>query len=77
MLDASAVPSDIKYPTDLGLLNQARQILNKLIDKLYQPLKGKLEQKPRTDRKEARKKYLKVAKKKRVTKKERRKAIKQ
>ena len=77
MLDASAVPSDIKYPTDLGLLNQARQILNKLIDKLYQPLKGKLEKKPRTDRKEARKKYLKVAMKKRVTKKERRKAIKQ
>ncbi len=54
-----------------------QQILNKLIDKLYQPLKGKLEKKPKTDRKEARKKYLKVAKKKRVTKKERRKAIKQ
>ena len=69
-------PSDIKYPTDLGLLNHARQILNKLIDKLYKPLKGKLEKKPRTERKEARKNYLKVAKRKRVTNKERRKAIK-
>ena len=77
ILDATVTPSDIKYPTDLGLLNQARQILNKLIDKLYKPLKGKLEKKPRTDRKQARKSYLKVAKKKRVTQKERKKAIKQ
>jgi DNA-directed RNA polymerase subunit E'/Rpb7 len=71
------VPSDIKYPTDLGLLNLGRKILEKLIDKLYKPLKGKLEKKPRTGRKEARKNYLKVAKKKKVTNKERRKAIKQ
>ncbi len=77
ILDATVTPSDIKYPTDLGLLNLARKILEKLIDKLYKPLKGKLEKKPRTDRKEARKNYLKVAKKKKVTKKERRKAIKQ
>ena len=58
-MDANAVPSDIKYPTDIGLLNQGRQILNKLIDKLYKPLKGKLEKKSRTDRKEAIKNYLK------------------
>ena len=63
ILDATVTPSDIKYPTDLGLLNHGRQILNKLIDKLYKPLKGKLEKKPRTDRKEARRNYLKVAKK--------------
>ena len=77
ILDASVTPSDIKYPTDLGLLNLARKILEKLIDKLYKPLKGFLEKKPRTDRKQARKRYLKVAKKKKVTNKERRKAIKQ
>jgi hypothetical protein len=76
ILDASCTPSDIKYPTDLGLLNHGREILNKIIDKLYKPLKGKLEKKPKTDRKQARKSYLKVAKKKRVTDKERRKAIK-
>ena len=60
----------------MGLLNKAREISNKYIDKLYKPLKGKLEKKPKTDRKEARKSYLKVAKKKRVTHKDRRKAIK-
>lgn len=60
----------------MGLLNKAREISNKYIDKLYRPLKGKLEKKPRTNRKEARKSYLKVAKKKRVTHKDRRKAIK-
>ena len=33
ILDASVAPSDIKYPTDLGLLNHGREILNKFIDK--------------------------------------------
>ena len=53
ILDATVAPSDIKYPTDLGLLNLARKITEKLIDKLYKPLKGFLKKKPRTDRKEA------------------------
>ena len=77
ILDATVAPSDIKYPTDLGLLNLARKITEKLIDKLYKPLKGFLEKKPRTDRTKARKSYLKVAKKKRTTNKERRWAIRQ
>ena len=64
MFDPSAVPSDIKSPTDLGWLNQPRQILNKLIDKLYQPLKGKLEKKPRTSEKKPEKKNNKKIKKK-------------
>ena len=76
ILDASAIPSDIKYPTDLDLLNKGRQILERIIDKLYKPLKGKLEKKPRTNRKVARKSYLSIAKKKRTTRKERRKVIK-
>ncbi len=76
ILDASCIPSDISYPTDLILLNKARKKTEKFIDKLYKPLKGKLEKKPRTDRKQARKNYLKVAKKKRVSEKERKKAIK-
>ena len=57
-------------------MNHGRELLNKLIDKLYKPLRGKLEKKPRTDRKQARKSYLKIAKKKRITDKERRRAIK-
>lgn len=77
ILDASCIPSDVAYPTDLGLLNKGREITNKYIDKLYKPLKGKLKNKPKTERKQARKSYLKVAKKKKVKEKERKKAIKQ
>ena len=76
LLDATCTPADISYPTDLSLLNQARKKLEKFIDKLYEPLKGTLEKKPRTDRKQARKSYLAVAKKRKVTVKERKKAIK-
>nr|WP_308256643.1 IS5 family transposase [Geminocystis sp. GBBB08] len=76
MLDATVIPSDITYPTDLGLLNQGRKFLEKIIDKLYKPVKGQLEKKPRTDRKKARKAHLVIAKKKKITTSERRKAIK-
>ena len=39
ILDATCVPSDISYPTDLVLLNKARKKLEKYIDILYKPLK--------------------------------------
>jgi hypothetical protein len=77
ILDASCIPSDVAYPTDLRLLNQGREITNQYIDKLYKPLKRQLKNKPKTERKKARKSYLKVAKKKVVTEKERKKAIQQ
>jgi hypothetical protein len=57
--DATACPQDIAYPTDLNLLNDAREKSEELIDKLY---KESLHQfKPRTYRIVARKNYLKVA----------------
>lgn len=59
----------------MGLLNQARVKTEKIIDTLYEPLKGKLEKKPKTYRNLARKNYLQVAKKRRPSRKERRKAI--
>jgi uncharacterized membrane protein YgaE (UPF0421/DUF939 family) len=59
----------------LGLLNQARVKTEKIIDTLYEPLKGKLEKKPKTYRNLARKNYLQVAKKRRPSRKEIRKAI--
>jgi hypothetical protein len=59
----------------LGLLNQARVKTEKIIDILYEPLKGKLDKKPKTYRKLARKNYLQVAKKRRPSRKQRRKAI--
>lgn len=76
ILDASCAPADISYPTDLGLLNQARKQTENIIDILYKSLPEKNIQKPRTYRKIARKNYLAVAKKRKPTVKERRKAIK-
>lgn len=77
ILDATCCPSDIAYPTDLNLLNQARIITEKTIDKLYKPLKITVRNKPRTYRKKARKNYLKIAKQRKPRKKARFKAIKE
>lgn len=60
----------------MGLLNQAREQTEKIIDALYDRVKEKNQIKPRTYRKIARRDYLSVAKKRRVTKKQRKKAIK-
>ena len=59
IMDATACPQDIAYPTDLNLLNDAREKLEELIDKLFDSsLHG---QKPRTYRQVARKEYLHTA----------------
>jgi transposase, IS5 family len=60
----------------LNLLNQARLQTEKIIDKLYKPLRLKLKQKPKTYRKLARKNYLLVAKKRKPRKEARKGAIK-
>ncbi|HBW88430.1 MAG TPA: IS5/IS1182 family transposase, partial [Cyanobacteria bacterium UBA11149] len=59
ILDATCAPADITYPNDLGLLNQARITIEKIIDILYKPLKEQIEKKPKTYRNLARKNYLK------------------
>jgi IS5 family transposase len=64
ILDASCAPADISYPTDLELLNQSRQHTETIIDILYNSVKVKNSNKPRTYRKIARKDYLVVARKK-------------
>lgn len=73
LLDAVVAPQEIKFPTDLDLLNEAREHTENLIDQLWQPDKGK--RKPRTHRQLARKSYLKTVLKRRKSKKELRKAI--
>ena len=75
ILDATCTPADISYPTDLKLLNQAREYTEKILDQLYQQVKELLERKPRTYRQKARKDYLEVAKQRRPNQKKRRKAI--
>lgn len=72
LMDATVSPQDIAYPTDLNLLNEARQISEQIIDLLHQ--KG--QKKPRTYRNIARKAYLKVAKSKKASRKKIRKAVK-
>jgi len=74
ILDATCVPADIRYPTDISLLNEAREKLEAIIDVLYKPLKGKIK-KPRTYRKVARKEYLKTAEQRRHNSKKLRKSI--
>jgi IS5 family transposase len=73
LFDATACPQDIAYPTDLGLLSEAREKSEELIDEIYsQALHHK---KPRTYRQQARKEFLKVAQKKNKTQKVIRKAV--
>lgn len=61
MLDATCAPADIRYPTDLSLLNEAREKTEKMIDALYNQELG-LAKKPRTYHKWARRDYLKIVK---------------
>jgi transposase, IS5 family len=77
IVDATACPQDISYPTDLNLLNDAREQSEKLIDILYGRIKlvDAEKTKPRTYREIARKEYLKVAQKKHKTNKEIRHAL--
>ena len=72
IVDATCAPSQIKYPQDTELLNEAREITEKVIDELHIPGNGK---KPRTYRKKARKQYLQIARSKKRTAKKSRKAI--
>ena len=74
LLDATCAPADIRYPTDLSLLNEAREKTEKMIDTLYNQELG-LDKKPRTYRKRARKDYLKIAKQRKPHAKSIRKAI--
>lgn len=76
ILDATCAPADISYPTDFELLNQVRKQTERIIDLLYEQIKDTLEKKPRTYREIARKDYLEVAKKRRVSQKDRKKAMK-
>ena len=73
ILDATCSPSNIRYPQDFSLLNEAREKLEKMIDYfhiMYHPW-----DKPRTYRRIARKEYLALARTKRRTEKQIRSTI--
>lgn len=75
ILDATVAPQAIRYPTDLSLLNEARELSEQIIDILYP--ETPLKKKPRTYRNKARKAYLALVKQRRPAGKARRRGIKQ
>lgn len=73
IIDATVAPSDIRYPTDVDLLNTAREKAEELIDELWNPVSGGV--KPRTYRQVARKKYLAFTHQRKPGKQKIRKAV--
>ena len=64
IIDATCAPADITYPTDLKILNSAREKTESIIDILHFENQNP-KKKPRTYRERARKDYLTVAKQRR------------
>lgn len=66
ILDATCAPQNIRFPTDISLLNEAREKLEQLVDVAHTAgiTKGK---KPRTYRRKARKDYLRFARNRKPT----------
>ena len=75
IVDATVVEQAIRFPTDLSLLNEAREFSEKIIDALCKDLN--VNPKPRTYRRKARSAYLAVAKQKRPVAKVLRRGLKQ
>jgi len=61
MLDATVAPADIRYPTDLGLLNECRENTEKMIETLWEHT-DKQGHKTAYSRKKARKSYMQIVK---------------
>jgi len=74
ILDATCAPQDIRYPTDISLLNEARQKLEGMIDQIWAQVthEGK---KPRTYRECARRDFLNFVKRRKPSRKKIRGAI--
>ena len=75
ILDATVVEQAIRYPTDLSLLNEAREMTEQIIDTLYP--QTPLSKKPRTYRETARSDYLAIVKQRRPGNRVLRKGVRQ
>jgi len=73
IVDATCAPADIRYPTDISLVNEAREKSEKIIDILFEPLKGQVK-KPRTYRQKARRHFVTYSKKRKRSARQTRKA---
>ena len=76
ILDATVAPADIKYPTDIDLLNKSREHLETAVSILWQHVPHTSHKLPYSAKK-ARKSYLKLAKSKKWTQAKCRKAIRE
>lgn len=74
LLDATCVPQDIRYPTDVSLLNEAREKADLLIDHCHAAGTSEGKKRPRTYRQTAQKKWKSFARKRRPSRKVIRKA---
>ena len=74
IMDATVAPADIKYPTDIDLLNKSREHLETAVDILWKEVPHKGHKLPYSQ-KAARKSYLSLAKSKKWTEKKCRAAI--
>jgi len=74
IVDATCAPADIAYPTDIGLLNDAREKTEQMIDELC-AMHPEGVSKPRTYRQRARKDFLALGMKKKLSKKALRKGL--
>ncbi len=74
LMDATVAPADIKYPTDIDLLNKSREHLETAIEILWKEVPHKSHKLPYSAKK-ARKSYLKLVKSKKWTRAKCRKAI--
>lgn len=60
IVDATACPQDISYPTDLKLIHESREKADEIIDLLYE--QSTITKRPRTYRKKAQLEYIAIAK---------------
>ena len=72
IVDATCAPSNIRYPQDASLLNEARENTEKILDELHDPADGR---KPRTYRAKAHRDYLQFSRSRKKTAKKIRKAV--
>ena len=74
MVDATCAPADIGYPTDLKIINEAREKTEEIIDTLHKPFRGH-QKKPRTYCQRAHRDFLLTVKRRQLSHRQLRKAI--
>jgi hypothetical protein len=76
ILDATVAPADIRYPTDISLLDECREDTEQIIDNVWEKTDRK-GHKTAYNRKKARKGYLKIAKQRKPRRKQVRQAVRE